>query len=164
MYYLCDKCGGAGWTGWFWWAKSCTACKGDGHYRPTAADRPAGFPLPPPPPRKHVGCQPRKHVGCQMAVNLRTAELAYESWRKHQKSQVQESQFVDMSIELAKQRREFDQLLAAIIDSNGGSVKISDRSRFLFSGPSINPVFETIDDKENRRQIIRFWQQESAAT
>lgn len=51
-FYACEKCGGAGFTGLFWWAKECKRCKGTGHEPPPKAARLVS----PPPPRPISYC------------------------------------------------------------------------------------------------------------
>lgn len=59
------------------------------------------------------------------------------------------SECIHKSVELSQQRREFAQLLAAIIESNGGSLKAYDRQRLAYASHDY-PVIEAIEDKDNR--------------
>lgn len=54
----------------------------------------------------------------------------------------------------AMEERKFMNLLAAIIDSNGGSIQFTDRSLMKFSDQQ-PPEFEIATDTENRRHIIK---------
>ena len=58
-----------------------------------------------------------------------------------------------LSTEIARERREHHQLIAAIIESNGGEIYINDRAKVFFARDA--PRIETVEDKMNRRTILR---------
>lgn len=61
---------------------------------------------------------------------------------------------IHKSVEISQQRREFAQLLAAAIQSNGGSLKVYDRERLAYASHE-TPIIEMIEDTANRCREYR---------